>query len=284
MHYLCVSVFNTTNLFPFLCLFFFSSFFLVVVLSLLIGTRSHLCYLFASHSESDSDAPVERVYTRPKPKAITTHLFMWERVASFSPPEQVLELERVCYDIYTALKVSNTGTNLMQRYWNAMFVRLTWENPDTVITEAKRLLSPGSISRSEGKRPWKQLYAQEYHEWMESMKRFKGNTSRRIEKDGERLNEYKTGEELKKIQLTAEESYHKALALKRLQGENVSTGVAFGQPERKLNKGAKKLQHLTTMMEGDQRTQYKLNPKQADRAGKHKKGGTKKWADMAEDY
>lgn len=226
---------------------------------------------------SDEDAS-ERTYTRPKPAAITTNLFMWEHVAAFSPPEQVVEIERVCFDIAELLRQSNTGTNLMQRYWNAMSVRLTWEEGDARLSDAKRLLQPGAITRSEGKKAWKQIYAEQYTDWVESAKKFKGDMSRRPpERLGQTLNQHKSSNELK--ELSAEESYVKALMHRQQEGDSMGT-----VSDKKLAKESKRLQQLTASLSNDARATYKLHPRDGDRQGKHKKGGTKKWADMAEVY
>lgn len=226
--------------------------------------------------ENDDVEVFERKYTRPKPTAITTNLFMWEHVAAFSPPEQVVEIERVCFDIADLLRQSNTGTRLMQRYWNAMSVRLTWEEGDARLSDAKRFLQNGAITRSEGKKQWKKIYGEQYAEWVETVKKFRGDLSRRpVERHAESLNEHKSSSQLK--ELSAEESYLKAIAQRRRDGDS-----AGNMSEKKMAKESKHLQQLTASLSNDARATYKLNPRDSDRHGKHKKGGTKKWADMAE--
>lgn len=244
--------------------------------------------------------------TLPKPSAITTNLFMWDHVASFCLPRTVMEIERVSRDVHAVMQTSNTGTNLMQRYWNAMVIRLVWENNGAErLTPEKLALHPKCISRSEGKQNWKRLYQQQYEEWVEVVKKEllvgtpTGGVSSPVG-DGvssctisfapvqksrhltgeERANKHLTGEELSKMELSAEESYVKAMGKRKVAQASAEKP---GARDKKLVKDNERMQKLTTsFLSGDERAQYKLNPSAADRRGKHKKGGMKKWAEVSD--
>lgn len=216
--------------------------------------------------------------------AVTQNLFMWELVAAFSPPEQVLEIERLCRDVAALLKQSNTGTRLMQRYWNAMCARLAWEDGDAALPEQKRFLTPSCLTRSEGKTAWKAVYAENYADWLESIRKNKGRMQRKAHiTDAASLNEHKTAEELRRMELTAEESLAKAIETNKQHNDNVAAGLRANEAsEKKCAKESKRMQQLTSQLVTDDRMRYKLNPRAGQRQGKHKKGGMKKWSDMAE--
>lgn len=255
-------------------------------------------------------------YTRPKPPAITTVLFMWEHVASYCPPKQVLELEHLCKDVREVLLQSNTGTHLLQRYWHHLSSRLTWESESFSSTnKPSSPLSRDSVaqansfpvtsssfaplSRSQGRLSWKNLYAEQYVQWMESMRLFREVQSVKPARGEENRNKPLTGKELREVEMNRQEALSKAIKRKHAhmneQGRQNGGGVselhahlASVQSHRHRIEGdSKRIDHLVKAMEREamppsNRAEYQRNPHLANYQGKHKKGGEKKWASLAE--
>lgn len=247
-------------------------------------------------------------YKYPKPRAITDVLFMWDLVAAFSEPKTVLLLERLCRDVATRLQESCKLTHLLQRYWNAQWAKLIWE--DSKITVDKRLLLTSSLSHSEGKINWKKMYKEEYPCWVH--RTFTGvgsnnnatNTAK-VLFHKETLNENKSAAELAKSELTLEEALLKAQRKRGVEtqvdheGSNGDDGnapdaegggsvVARAAGASKAaggggpaGKGLKVRVPVRDPGEGFTRATYKQNYRQGARKGKHMKGGDKKWGSYA---
>ncbi|KAG5478823.1 hypothetical protein CUR178_05402 [Leishmania enriettii] len=256
----------------------------------------------ASHGHRDSESNQwtengldEYQYKHPKQRVLTTALFMWERIAAFSVPAQVAELERVSRDVARHLKESNTGTHLMQRYWNAQWHRLVWREEE--LSDEKKYLAPAMLTRSEGKETWKKVFVQEYPLYLKRIYQGKGVCNNAVNEAKvlfcrKVLNAAKTADELRRIELTEEEARVKE---QRKRGVNVefdetpdsaSSLSALGSPNgayaskaerEKREKGrpraVKKLPH-----ESYTRSDYTEDCRMGDRKGKHMKGGTRRWS------
>lgn len=199
------------------------------------------------HVEGEEEAEAF-TYQHEKPPAITTHLFMWELVATFCPPSQVLELERLCKDVQAVLLRSNTGTGVLQQYWHAMWSRLTWEDenasprsprPSGEFTSSHPTTANGclpssslenysvfspfssSFTRQQGKLSWKKLYAEQYKAYSEHLKKFGMDLPKKPRPVEARLNPALSGEELRKKEMTLMESYVKSMEKKGFKQEKV---------------------------------------------------------------
>lgn len=259
-------------------------------------------------------------YQHPKPPAITTHLFMWEMVATFCPPKQVLELEHLCRDVHHALRVSSTGTGLLQCYWHCLSARLTWDT-DHLVSQKTELdggsrgvgggednndedddgvvkhrspssrhnnnggsptragsstiaFSPSDFSRQQGKLCWKKIYEDQYTNWVESMRKFSGNLSRKPVVGELRLNPILTAKQLQQQQPPSSVPPAKKVNKKKvLKVEGV-----YGKNDHHHNLEKKKIRD-----KGDPpstRDEYKYFSRCTDYQGKHKKGGRKTHEDF----
>lgn len=250
-------------------------------------------------------------YTRPKPPAITTVLFMWEHVASYCSPKQVLELERLCKDVREELLRSNTGTHLLQRYWHHLSSQLMWETesfsptnkPSSPLshgsaTQASSFPTPSSpfapFTRAQGKLSWKKIYADQYVEWKESLRSFRGVGPAKPVRGEANENKPLTGKELREVEMNAENTLLKAIQRKHAhlndqggQSDPHSHQAQDRSQRHRIERDSKRIEHHVKAMEREalppsNRAQYHRNPHLADYAGKHKKGGEKKWASLAE--
>lgn len=264
--------------------------------------RGRRADLEAAEGQIDSDssqitgkAGDEYEYKHPKPRVLTSSLFMWEHVAVFSMPAQVVELERLCRDVARLLKDSNTGTHPMQRYWNAQWSRLMWREEE--LPDAKKHLTPTMLSRSEGKRKWKDVFIQEYPHYLKRVYQGKGVCNNAVNAakvlfNRQVLNAAKTAAELERMELTVEEARVKEQKKRGVNVEFEETpdtatspsspgcphGSYAGKGERERHeKGrprtVKKEPHATYT-----RSDYKEDYRTGDRKGKHKKGGTGRWS------
>lgn len=226
------------------------------------------------HSE---DVDFERTYSHPKPAAVTSALFAWEGVASFSQPEVVVEIEHVCFDISELLRRSNQKTNVMQRYWFARCTELTWEGEEgteSVLSDDKKFLRPQCMTRSQGNVKWKQNFAELYVSWRQRCARFSRKNevrSRPVDTGSEALNPRMTASQLKAVELTAEESERKMIQLLQTSGDEVSEAK-----RESIHRNIQKMGKNSTTSERDK---CRKDPRYADRAGKHKKGAAKTWSD-----
>lgn len=243
------------------------------------------------------------VYKHPKPLAVTGSLFMWEHVASFSSPKVVCELEHVCKDVAEHLKGSNTGTRVMQRYWNAQWARLSWD--EELISSDKKLLLPSSLKRSEGKKNWKKMYAEELPFWVQKTLQGVGvnnnaTNEAKVMFKVEQKNAHLTGEQLAAMELTEEETLAKAALKKGLvvhvdeNGGGASGGGGDSPKKNGRGRGGRggrgrgrgrgpRAAGPKDPSAGYQRDDYKEDFRIGSRQGKHKKGGVSKWAGFADD-
>ncbi|RNF07621.1 uncharacterized protein Tco025E_07404 [Trypanosoma conorhini] len=164
-----------------------------------------------------------------KPAALREALFMWEIVASFSDPRMVCVLERLCRDVHEALTLSSTGTHLLQRYWNAQYHKLLWE--ESRVDPARRTLD-FALTRSEGRRSWKKMYREEYPLYVARTFQGKGANNNALNAAKvlfkvESMNEFLSGEELAQLELTPQEALARRVArnLLSLEGEEASGGA-----------------------------------------------------------
>ncbi|KAG5504349.1 hypothetical protein JKF63_04798 [Porcisia hertigi] len=202
-----------------------------------------------SDEESHDASPNERV--------LTTALFMWERVAAFSVPSQVAEIERVSRDVWQHLKKSNTGTNLMQRYWNAQWSRLIWK--DEELPEEKRHLLPTMLTRNDGKREWKKMFVEEYPLYLERLYRGVGVCNNA-------LNEAK-------VFFPRQLLSHQLSEAEKKQLELTSRKPTLQNNERGRPRAVEKAPDKPYT-----RSDYKQDYRAGDRKGKHKKGGNGRWS------
>ncbi|KAG5478627.1 hypothetical protein LSCM1_06030 [Leishmania martiniquensis] len=249
-----------------------------------------------SDGHKTTESKLDKYHHRhPKQRVLTTALFMWERVAAFSVPTQVAELERISHDVAQHLRDSNTGTRLMQRYWNAQWHRMVWREEE--LPEAKKYLAPTMLTHSEGKQTWKKVFVQEYPLYLKRVFRGKGVCNNAVNEakvlfSREVLNTAMTADELRRLELTEEEARAKE---QRKRGVNVefegtpetsASPSSVGSPhgahaskaeregrEKGRPRAVKKLSH-----ESYTRSDYKEDSKTGDRKGKHQKGGTRRWS------
>ncbi|CCW63745.1 unnamed protein product [Phytomonas sp. EM1] len=268
----------------------------------LSGDASNSAVGRATPPPPSKEAPF--VYTHPKPQVITGALFMWEGVASFCEPSQVCELERLSKDVAAHLAESNTSNRLMQRYWNAQWSRLIWD--DDLISHEKRFILPSSLPRSKGRVNWKKCFVEEYPLWLQRTIMGKGKNDRDYDVSKvlfrrEMLNAHLSAEELAAMELTVEEAMHKAMSKRGIEvsnngevdpkylledqkyvkkslkrrGEGGSNGTAsplLGKGRSCLNLCDRPSQESLT------REDYQFDHRQGSRKGKHKKGMEHKWS------
>ncbi|AYU78915.1 hypothetical protein conserved [Leishmania donovani] len=237
----------------------------------------------------------EYQYKHPKPRVLTSSLFMWEHVAVFSMPAQVAELERVSRDVARLLKDSNTGTHPMQRYWNAQWSRIVWKEEE--LSDEKKYLAPTMLTRSEGKRKWKNVFVQEYPLYLKRVYQGKGVCNNAVNAakvlfNRQVLNAAKTAAELEQMELTVEEARVKEQKKRGVDVEFEDTPDTAPSPsslgchhgsypakgererhEKGRPRAVKKAPHETYT-----RSDYKEDYRTGDRKGKHKKGGTGRWS------
>lgn len=260
----------------------------------------------ADSNGNGADAEEERevvpyAYKHPKPRVLTEAVFLWELVAAFSEPKTVLLLERLCQDVAAKLQASRQANHLMQRYWNAQWARMVWE--ESKLTAEKRYLLPSALSRSEGKINWKKMFKEEYPLWLQ--RTFAGvgsnNNANNVAKvlfQQEILNENKSAAELAKSELTLEEAFLKA---QRKRGVEVEVDNEDDDDDKNSVEGAKGGKRgpgspsgghdagkgfrvrvpVHDPQAGFTRSDYKQNYRQGARKGKHMKGGDKKWESYA---
>ncbi|CAD2219145.1 hypothetical protein AGDE_05725 [Angomonas deanei] len=216
---------------------------------------------------------------------------MWERVGCFLPPKEVCQLDQVSRDIRQHLKESNTATHLMQRYWNARWSELIWPEE---LPEEKRRLHPTSLTRSEGKKSWKKMYIEEYPLWVQRTFQGAGINNNAASEvllfERKELNEHKTANELKALELTEEEAKVKALGKTGAEVVAEGGGEAEGEvgrgrgggkgPRRGKGRGGFAPKDPS---KGFTREDYKGDSRAGNRRGKHKKGGISKHALYADD-
>ncbi|KAK7195839.1 hypothetical protein NESM_000515300 [Novymonas esmeraldas] len=249
---------------------------------------------YESHQD---DAVVEYHYRHPKRRVITAALFLWERVAAFSAPAQVAELERVSRDVARHLAESNTGTHLLQRYWNAQWSRMVWK--DEELPEEKRYLAPAMLTRSDGKRSWKKVFVEEYPLYLERIYQGKGVRNNDMNEakvlfHREVLNTAKTAKELQRLELTEEEARVKELRKRGVDVEVDETpggaaspasptgthAVQTSKAEREKHEKGRPRAVAKAPHESYTRSDYKEDYRTGDRKGKHKKGGTGRWSNF----
>ncbi|CAJ1008645.1 hypothetical protein Q4I28_003958 [Leishmania naiffi] len=255
-----------------------------------------------AHNNSEvcenTETPVEEYhYKHPKQRVLTIALFMWERVATFCIPTQVAELERVSRDVARHLTDSNTGTRLMQRYWNAQWSRMVWKEEE--LTDEKRYLMPTMLKHSEGKQSWKKLFVQEYPVYLQRVHQGSGVCNNAVNEakvlfHREVLNTVKTAAELKRLELTEEEARvkeqrkrgvdvefeeaaHTAPSPSSLDGPH---GAPAAKKEREKHEKGRPRVVEKAPHESYTRSDYKADYRTGDRKGKHKKGGTGRWSNF----
>lgn len=260
-------------------------------------------------AESSSEVSVEpevppHIYKRPMPAVVTDAVFMWEQVACFSEPKQVVELERLCRPTSSALAASNRGTHLMQRYWNAQWTRMVWNENE--VPAKKRFLDVSSLSRNEGRRSWKAAYVEEYPFWIQRTYQGKGIRNNEANEakalfHREQLNVVLTAAQLKAMELTEEEARIKEEQKRGVEVifEGASQGTATattaggggapsaavkedgkGKRKKKGGKGSGAPHLVVQKAPGESYTRddYKLDSRSGTRKGKHQKGGVSKWS------
>ncbi|EPY33762.1 hypothetical protein STCU_02004 [Strigomonas culicis] len=213
---------------------------------------------------------------------------MWEHVASFSHPKVVCELEHVCKDVAEHLAVSNTGTHLMQRYWNALWAKLSWD--EELIASEKKYLLPASLKRSEGKKSWKKMYAEEIPFWVQKTLQGVGvnnnasNEAKTLFKV-EQQNANLTGEQLAAMERAAAKQAVERLIKNRPVGRTSESAGGDGDEDSnkpKKGRGPRPSGPIDASV-GYQRFDYKRDDRAGTRQGKHKKGGVSKWSGFADD-
>ncbi|ESL07472.1 hypothetical protein TRSC58_04838 [Trypanosoma rangeli SC58] len=247
-----------------------------------------------------------------KPVVLRDMLFMWEIVASFSDPQTVCVLERLCRDVHETLTLSSTGTRLLQRYWNAQYHKLLWE--ESRIDPA-RLTLDFVLTRSEGRRSWKKMYREEYPLYVARTFQGKGANNNALNMAKVRfkvdpMNELLSGEELAKLELTPQEALARRVArnLVSLEGEEVSNaplrndgdGDGNGAPRQSDAAARKGPPHHSTNKKGRRkgvrgegaearkdpalglsRDDYNNDRRLGKHREKHRKGGMGRWSAFA---
>ncbi|RNF09691.1 hypothetical protein TraAM80_02046 [Trypanosoma rangeli] len=244
------------------------------------------------------------------PVVLRDTLFMWDIVASFSAPQTVCVLERLCRDVHETLAFSSTGTRLLQRYWNAQYHKLIWEESHIDPT---RLTLDFALTRSEGRRSWKKMYREEYPLYVARTLLGKGANNNALNMAKvcfkvDHMNELLSGEELAKLELTPQEALARRVErnLVSLEGEEVrnapplNDGNGNGAPQQNDAAAQKGSPHHSTNKKGRRkgvraerhearkgpalglsRDDYNNDRRLSKHREKHKKGRVGRWSAFA---
>lgn len=92
---------------------------------------------------------------------------VWMLIAAFSTPRTLCNMQQLCKHIAKAIRSGELGTNLLQKYWYMQWTLILWGEDQTKDPKEKlkRATLTFSMSRSDGKKIWRDKFHEEFLAW-----------------------------------------------------------------------------------------------------------------------